>query len=108
MRYFRVPIYNRAVVILSWNEYKKKFPRENFENSYAQTTFFEGDVYMTFDLKKLSPGAIAHESLHAVNFIFESAGVDATPTHDEHQAYLLGFIYQNVYDIMYKKKGSKR
>lgn len=108
MKYFRVPLYHRSVIILTWDEYLHKFPRDNDENSYAKTNLDGGDVWMTFKPKFLTPGAIAHECLHAVNLIFESAGVDATPVHDEHQAYLLEFIYQNVYDIMYPKKGSKK
>ena len=108
MRYFKVPLYHSAVVVLSQKAYNKKFPTNWHEGCMAQTYMHEGDVYITFDLKYLTPGGIAHECLHAAMMIFEAKGVDVTPQHDEHLAYLLEFIYNNVYDIMYKKKGSKK
>lgn len=108
MKYFKVPLYHSAVIVLSVAEYTKKFPTNWKDNVMAQVYASDGDIYMSFDPQFLTPGLIAHECLHAAMLLFDIKGIDVTPQHDEHLAYLLEFIYQNVYDIMYPKKGSKK
>lgn len=108
MKYFKVPLYHTAIIVMPPKDYVKKFPNNWHDGTMAQVYSFEGDIYMCFDPKFLTPGIIAHECLHAAMLIFCDKEIDVTPQHDEHLAYLLEFIYQNVYDIMYPKKGSKK
>lgn len=75
-----------------------------FANTHRAGIKIKGDkrkamcVYLIFGPKfkfgdrKLTPGLIAHESLHAANFILDYVGVKADYDNDEPQAYLLEWI----------------
>ena len=46
---------------------------------------------------------IAHESLHAVNAIFDELGVEYGLTHDEHAAYMVGRIAKCCWNVLQKE-----
>lgn len=52
---------------------------------------------------------LAHETVHAVNFLFAKKGINLDIQNDEPQAYLTGFIFSRVYDEVqkYRKKCQK-
>lgn len=60
--------------------------------------FYEKDRFRVLIILKphSSVSFISHESLHAVNWIFQHCGVKYSLTNDEPQCYLLGWIVQRI------------
>ena len=46
---------------------------------------------------------IAHESLHAANAIFSELGIEYSLTHDEHAAYMVGWIAKCCWKVLQKE-----
>lgn len=53
-------------------------------------------------------GHVAHECLHATNFIFMEAGVKTDPDNDEHQAYFLDYLIEKVLVYFWDYRETKR
>ena len=62
-----------------------------------------GSIYMWYDLDYVTLGTIAHECLHACNFILQSRGVLADRHNDEPDAYLLGYLVDHVVKVLRKR-----
>lgn len=46
--------------------------------------------------KRNSPDVVAHEALHLVNYVFEDRGVELSTSNDEPQAYMLGWVVEQI------------
>ncbi len=65
----------------------------------ARTVMFEtGQTCMV--LNKKTPGTIAHEVFHAVEFLMDRIGIKLDPNSDEAYAYLTGYITDEIYKII--------
>lgn len=53
------------------------------------------------------PGVIAHEALHAANYILSDVGAQGSYEDDECQAYLLGYLVQHIHSGLKVKKRKK-
>lgn len=53
-------------------------------------------------------GTIAHEALHAVNYIYKHYGVRADERNDEHAAYFLGRLVDSVGELVMKRSKLKK
>jgi len=51
---------------------------------------------------RLTPGIIAHESKHILNYIFIDKGIKLDPANDEPECYLLSWIVNRVYEAVKK------
>lgn len=93
---FTIPIYDaKARVVVC--------PAEEFEPPGGLTVqgdaalfYNHGNVIFWFSSSKVKPGAIAHECLHATNHILHWVGDRPTFEDDEPQAYLLGYLVEQV------------
>lgn len=70
---------------------------------------FKGKVcnYIVLNTKhseRITPGIIAHESLHVVSNIFNHIGNRFEPTNDEDAAYLISWIVNEVHSFIYGEK----
>lgn len=54
--------------------------------------------------EKITPGVIAHEALHAMNFYFNRMDIKYDVNNDEHAAYFLGWLIDRILNL-YKKCG---
>lgn len=119
---FKTEIYQRRLwVATSWEEVKDKFTTygeyefKKSENAYAVTypqilrkaTGKYGVLIVFYDSDKLGGSKIvehvAHESLHAVNAIFDELGVEYGLTHDEHAAYMVGWVAKCCWKVLQKE-----
>lgn len=119
IREFDVEIYGRKLwVATSWEDVKDKFTSygtykfEKSEDAYATTypqimrkaTRKFGVLIVFYDCDKLKGSKIvehiAHESLHATNAIFNEIGVEYSLTHDEHAAYMVGWIAKCCWKVL--------
>ncbi len=61
--------------------------------------FFYNDSYLTviIDPKSYSVGLITHEVTHIKNMVYKHAGIKHDPNNDEPEAYLSGWIADEIY-----------
>jgi len=52
-------------------------------------------------------GLIAHEVTHLKNYIFKAVGIKLDTDNDEAEAYLVGFLFDKIYDFL-KNSGSRK
>ena len=116
---FKNDIYPRKLwVATSWDEVKDKFATngdyEFKEEERAYATTYPGirrkcsgmlGVLIVFNEYKNIGGSkfvenIAHESLHAVNAIFDELGIEYSLTHDEHAAYMVGWVAKCCWKVL--------
>lgn len=122
IREFDIEIYGRKLwVATSLEDVKDKFTSygaykfEKSEDAYAttypqimrKTTGKYGVLIVFYDCDKLKGCKIvehiAHESLHAVNAIFDELGVEYGLTHDEHAAYMVGWVAKCCWNVLQKE-----
>lgn len=119
---FKNDIYPRKLwVATSWEDVKDKFVShggyefEKSEDAYATTypqmmrkkTREYGVLIVFDDCAKLCGSKIveniAHESLHAANAIFDELGIEYSLTHDEHAAYMVGWVAKCCWKVLQKE-----
>lgn len=122
LKEFNCEIYPRKLwVATSWEDVKDKFTTygeyefEKSEDAYATTypqilrkaTGKHGILIVFYDCDKLGGSKIvehiAHESLHTANAIFNELGVEYSLIHDEHAAYMVGWIAKCCWKVLQKK-----
>lgn len=64
-----------------------------------------GDVFVWFPVFP-TPGTLAHELMHAKDYVLNSAGV--TDTAGETDAYLLGQMYDHFFKVLEKDKAREK
>lgn len=110
----KVPIYGGLIDIVFTDEdtpYKAAIRHFNYNNpdlkkGYLAVTLsndYTGGKYNNlFPIifsKNIKQGSIPHEALHVVNYIFKRAGIELDLDNDEPQAYLLGWIVDQIYKV---------
>lgn len=122
IREFDIEIYGRKLwIATSWEDVKYKFTSygaygfEKSEDAYATTypciaskkTGKYGVLVVFYDCSKLCGSKIvehiAHESLHAANAIFNELGVEYSLIHDEHAAYMVGWVAKCCWNVLQKE-----
>ena len=122
LKEFNCEIYPRKLwVATNWDDVKDKFAShggyefKKSENAYATTypnivrkaTGKYGVLVVFYDCDKLGGSKIvehiAHESMHAVNAIFNELGIEYNLLHDEHAAYMIGWIAKCCWKILQKE-----
>ena len=122
LKEFNCEIYPRKLwVATSWEDVKDKFTTygeyefKKSEDAYA-TTYPQvlrkaigkhGILIVFYDCDKLGGSKIvehiAHESLHAANAIFNELGVEYSLIHDEHAAYMVGWVAKCCWKVLQKE-----
>lgn len=119
---FKNDIYPRRLwVATSWDDVKDKFAPhggyefEKSEDAYAtiypqmmrKKTGEYGILIVFYDCTKLCGSRIveniAHESLHTTNAIFDELGIEYSLTHDEHAAYMVGWVAKCCWKVLQKE-----
>lgn len=113
----KIPIYGgNLIVIFSNSVGKVKEMLSDFKGSSVYAHAYHGGfkgknsyfVIINPEIQEKDKlgfhGSIAHESLHVVNFLFSHIGEIHSTEHDEPQAYLLGWVVEQVYKILDKYK----
>lgn len=102
MKTFDPQIYPRKLYVLESEEDLKLFSnREGLELEVEQDTVASVWRVVEKDSEELGVAvwfqrvgldSIAHESDHIANCIFDDLGIDLGYTHDEHHAYMIGWV----------------
>lgn len=109
-----LPLYPGVFVIILSDETEKVnklFPKFKSDILYAHTMYTEWKgkkgfivlLNMWNEEEIVTPGTIAHEALHATNFICDSVGILEDYNNDEAQAYLLGWLVDKIDEFIKRK-----
>ena len=109
-----IPIYNCILHVYwgskendEWREWLKendeeKLFEEMLTSSSCAFAVEEENGYREFHmfLRELTPGRVAHEVKHVVNFIFAYVGYELAVDNDEVECYLLEWLVDEVYKLI--------
>ena len=113
--YCEVPLYRGHFILLLTNsadKVKDEIPDFSKEDVYAHT-YLGGHkkkygyyVILNYNspYKEITHGCIAHEALHAANFIAATRGIEPSFENDEPMAYLIEWITDVIYRFSKKHK----
>lgn len=80
----------------------------NNEDDYSENcealTFIHNEQYWIVFNKNITPGIIAHESKHLVNFIYLQIDANLSLNEDEFECYLLGYIVDLIHKFVKENK----
>ncbi len=107
---FYCEIYRHNIVVILTNSSKSLSKKYNIKLPKKFLAYFSPDgqtVYLIFKYnhpteKVPLPETIAHESLHAANYILDRVGVKLSYKNDEAQNYLMTWIIKNTINILNK------
>lgn len=111
-RKFITPIYGTRIVVIqtdSKERAEKKYGLD-FEGAYLHAHSFwykiierKVDyqcVFIVFRAWGIEKGIVAHEAFHATSFILDEMGIHADHNNDEAQAYLLGYLVDELHAFL--------
>lgn len=113
---YKTPLYRTGFTIILYEkgseilELLKDFNQSTEEglDRYDGCVFSHKDhLYLILNISRKgfpTPGIVAHESKHLVNFIYHEIGMDLCILNDEPEAYLLGWIVDEVHDFLNKER----
>jgi hypothetical protein len=79
------------------------------DGTAAAVTLSDGDMTSYVFIKPGSTyGTIAHEALHAVNYMMKKLGINGDEDNDENTAYHLGFVVNHIVAFRNKQTRGKR
>jgi hypothetical protein len=79
------------------------------DSTAAAVTLSDGDMTSYIFIKPGSTyGTIAHEALHAVNYMMKKLGINGDENNDENTAYHLGFVVNHIVAFRNKQTRGKR
>lgn len=96
----KIPLYYNTLTIIQTDDFKaieKEYKLDNIDGEYEGFVFSNGDSIVVVVTSKVTPSIIAHETVHIVNEIFLSTGMQLDKVNDEAQAYLTGFIVEQIH-----------
>lgn len=102
----KIPIFfYEIMVVLTDNlqDYAKTLGYKVDENYAAFVVSEDSSLsFAVFDVNELSLSILVHETVHIVNAIFKYTGIELDVNNDETQAYLTGFIFNELLNVIKK------
>jgi hypothetical protein len=102
-RKFRVPIYDFKVIVTVFDDYteaRNKFPHALVSSAYGCTMEYIdcGKCHILIPSSGMS--TVVHELEHVKNLIWKFTGYQSQAGNDEPDAYLMGYLYEQVEKIL--------
>lgn len=103
-----IPIYQCKLTIIldkDLSYVEKEYKTKSLENFGAVTLENELDErhYIVAFTDKEHLSNIVHEIVHIKNFIYLDCAMNLDRHNDEPEAYLTGWLFDQIYDFLYKK-----
>lgn len=97
----KIPIYHGELTLIKSKDFKKtnKKYKLNIPPRFGAVTFRNENVNgfeVVISFVDSNVSLIAHEAIHACNFIYENIGAKLDIQNDEHQAYITGWIVEEI------------
>lgn len=107
-RTFKIPIYQATVTVIldkDLSYVEKKYNTVSLSN-YGAVTMRNDNHFKKYVLAfEYSDGSIiAHEIVHLINYLYLDCGIELDRVNDEHQAYLSGWLFKKIENILKSKK----
>lgn len=100
-----IPIYDVPLMVGIFD--KEKEAIEKYPEIFTRGTkacvaedLNTGDIFMIVPSTKLHH--LAHECIHVINVIYKQKGIQPQRDNDEHEAYLMGFLFQKIEALIRK------
>lgn len=99
-----IPIY-RAKLTMIFDEdlsfVEKKYKTKSLK-AFGAVTIKDESKYRNYVVAfEYSDGSIiAHEIVHIINYIYSDCGIELDRFNDEHQAYLTGWLFDEIYNFL--------
>ena len=106
IKYCKIPLYTGKLVIIqldneeSMTDVAKKYNIIADVSDYDGMAFFDKNNFIISFNKKTKASIIAHESLHAVSYIFNYHNIIMDSKNDESIAYLLEWIVDQCHKFI--------
>lgn len=105
---FKIEIYQTIVTIIldkDLSYVEKKYKTKSLKDYSAVTLKYENKYrnYVVAFTDKDHLSNIAHEIVHLINYIYLDFGIELDRVNDENQAYLSGYLFDKIYNILNKK-----
>lgn len=110
----KIPIYFGVLIIAVSNDFceaermlgiKTESPRTGFDAYALNTSPPDGlSRYVVMIKPSATPNIVAHEAFHIVNMIFKDRGVMYGLDNDEHAAYFLSWVVEQIHLCLDKNK----
>jgi len=100
---YNIPLYGGTFEIVFYHEDERIIIEEKYGikslDGYSAVTIQRGNKHKVFfETKKVTPGIIAHEAKHNLNYIFNHIGQQLDLENDEAECYLLGWIVNRIHE----------
>ena len=98
-----IPIFTGTLIIHRDKDLKavsKKYKTKSLEAYGAVSLRGESPREYIVAFEGYDPSLIAHEVVHVVNFIFLDCGQELDRVNDEAQAYLTGWVFEQIYNFV--------
>jgi hypothetical protein len=107
LKTIHIPIFRGKLTIIfdeNLSCVEKKYKTTSLEN-FGAVTLKDNSKYRNYivaftDAKHLSN--IAHEIVHIINYIYLDCGIELDRVNDENQAYLTGWLFDEIYNFLDK------
>lgn len=112
-----IPIYGAELTVYLVDSYQeltyKKILPEYFSDMGGAMVIKPRDnellIYkMIFERTTFPIGVVAHECLHLIRHLYQDIGITFNMENDEHQCYLMGFLFDKVYQFICDNMNSSR
>ena len=104
-----IPIYDAQFTVYLVDSYKeltdKKILPECFSDMNSAMVIKPEEnqalnYIMIFERTTFPVGVVAHECLHLIRHLYQDIGITFNMENDEHQCYLIGFLFDQVYKFI--------
>lgn len=101
-----IPIYRSQLTMIfdkDLSYVEKKHKTSSLQN-FGAVTLKDESKYRNYVVAfEYSSGSIiAHEIVHIINYIYLDCGIELDRENDENQAYLTGWLFDEIYDFLNK------
>ena len=104
----KVPIYNAGILLIIADDFGSAmgdYAEEDYEKYFAVTIPTTPFNYIVgFEKEALCHMIVSHEACHLAHRIMNDAGLEHTLLNDEAEAYLQGYIVNEIYKVIKTNK----
>ena len=102
-KHIKVPLYFQRLTIIQTDDFEtieEAYKLEEAPSKYEAMVFpWKGDIVAVFN-SNVTPSIIAHEAVHICNMVFWNVGVKKDLLNDEPEAYLVGWLVDQIHKIV--------
>ena len=105
-----IPIFKQRIrcLIEPTKKELKKYDVEPEGPGKALATTYSNGVILFYNSKIITPGLVAHEMVHAINYLFKFVGIKGSEDNEELLCYLLDHCIQEFFNKFISKTGKKK